>query len=129
MDCVEFKLRFDGYDTGRAGVTYGDPLHEAWCDHFHNCKACGDWALAKRVMRSGHDPTDYPCIHMAYHATQTCDQHPDRAECHDLFVERGERDGAFYLIKGQVRLKIQHCPWCGVDVSPSGGKKSRPLDA
>lgn len=51
---------------------------------------------------------------MAYQSPVICDQHPDRAECHDLLVEHHERTGSYHLLKGQVRLIIHYCPWRGV---------------
>lgn len=113
MDCAQFRALFAVYDTGKAPGGMSSPAYGAWCDHFHDCDACGEWGLAERVKRWGHDPARYPCVHMAYHALQTCDQHPDRAECHDLFVEHDVERDAYFLIKGQVRLPIRYCPWCG----------------
>ena len=114
MNCAEFRDRFDGFDTGRTLTSFSDPNYSAWCEHFHDCQACGDWGLAARVRRWGHAPEAFPCIHMAYRALETCDQHEDRAECHDLFIEHAATSDAYYLIKGQVRLRIDFCPWCGV---------------
>lgn len=114
MDCTKFRSLFEVYDTGGAPGGVTSAAFGEWCDHFHDCDACGDWALGERVKRWGHDPSGYPCIHMAYRSLETCDQHPDRAECQDLFVEHAPRTNSYYLIKGQVRLVIGFCPWCGV---------------
>lgn len=113
MDCAEFQALFPTYDTGKAPGGVTSPKFSDWCEHFHDCAACGDWALGERVKRWGHDPRCFPCIHMAYRALETCDQHPDRAECQDLFIEHDEARNTYYLIKGQVRMHIDYCPWCG----------------
>lgn len=118
MDCSAFREKFPDYDTGKApdgmGGDYGD-----WADHFHDCAKCGTWALVQRCLRRGADPAEYPCIHMAYYATETCDMHPNRAECDDLLIEHRQEWDEYAIIKGQVLMLIHYCPWCGAKLPPS----------
>lgn len=92
---------------------------ETWVEHFHACDICSDAVLVARMAERGVNPSDYACVHMAYRATDTCDQHPDRSECHDMLIEYYPKFDEYALIKGQVSATIHFCPWCGVKLPPS----------
>jgi hypothetical protein len=96
------------------GVTRDD-----WVEHFHACNSCSDAVLAYRVECLGINASDFACLHMAYRATPMCDQHPDRAECHDLAIGYNDKFDEYSIIKGHVSLTIAYCPWCGIKLPPS----------
>lgn len=92
------------------------PERDAWSEHLHACQECSDWYKARRVRDAGHDPTRYPCIHLAYYSVGVCAEHSDPFECPDIAIvadiERNRfgipvRDG------GSSRYEIRYCPWCG----------------
>ncbi|MEQ1719431.1 MAG: hypothetical protein ABL907_26140, partial [Hyphomicrobium sp.] len=120
LSCAAFQRlipHFEGEPLSCAakdGVSY-----EVWCEHFRTCPACSGKVLAHRMIKAGHDPASYPCIHMAYRATGTCEQHPNREECNDLFVAHSEVFDEYSLIKPGGSLLIDYCPWCGTQLPPS----------
>ncbi len=118
--CEQFRAliaHFEGppfNSDAQGGISY-----EVWVSHIHDCQSCNEAVLAHRVRQLGHDPVHYPCIHMAYYATQVCEQHPDRSECQDLIIEYKEKFDEYLFIKYQVKIAIQYCPWCGIKLPPS----------
>lgn len=98
----------------RDGVSY-----KGWCDHMHACDSCSDALLAHRTRKWGVDPAAFPCVHMAYRATQACPMHEERSECPDLFISYDEVFDEYCLIKDGVSLAISFCPWCGTRLPPS----------
>ena len=96
------------------GVSYED-----WCEHMHACEACSDALLAHRVRKWDVDPAAFPCVHMAYRATQTCPMHEEWSECPDLIISYDEVFDEYCLIKDGVSLAISYCPWCGTRLPAS----------
>lgn len=118
--CETFQRLIPRFENQAPSAPAADGIDfQTWVQHFHACASCSNAVLAYRLAQRGVDAADHPCLHMAYHATETCDQHPDRAECDDLVIGYNDRFDEYTIIKGQVALTIAYCPWCGVKLPPS----------
>ena len=65
---------------------------------------------------------EFPCVHIAYYSTQTCNEHPDLRECTKSVVLRMPRfDEYFISPRGSTGgdIVITHCPWCGTKLQES----------
>lgn len=120
LSCAEFQSlipHFEGKPLTtepRDGVAYED-----WTAHFHACEACSDKVLEHRLRGRGVDPAEYPCVHMAYRATETCEQHTERDACNHLFIAHSEVFDEYSIIKSGGAVTIDYCPWCGVKLPAS----------
>lgn len=119
ISCEAFKRHISHFDEAlrrepREGISY-----DAWCEHMQTCAACGDSVLSYRLRQWDVDPAAFPCVHMAYRATQTCPMHEERSECPDLIISYDEVFDEYCLIKEGVSLAISYCPWCGTRLPPS----------
>lgn len=120
LPCSTFRSLIGHFETvGFTGGPRDGVRFEDWSDHFHACGACSDAVLEYRLAKSGHDPGQYACVHLAYRATQTCEQHPDRASCDDLIIAYDEVFDEYRFIKGAASYKIDFCPWCGTRLPSS----------
>ncbi|MGL4395155.1 MAG: DUF6980 family protein [Hyphomicrobium sp.] len=120
LSCETFKALIAHFETFPIARDAPEAVTlEDWAEHLHACHACSDALLADRVRRLGVEIADYACVHMAYRATQTCDQHPDRSECSDLVIAYSPRFDEYAIIKNDVSLTIHYCPWCGIALPPS----------
>lgn len=120
MLCEEFQNSYRAMISRR--IDEDDPREEEWHDHLHACRGCGDWYEEQQVRDRGADPTRYPCVHLAYHLTQTCRQHEDPWECPDhVIVYNAKYDEYGIPIRdgGSSQVLIRHCPWCGIELPTS----------
>lgn len=113
LTCETFARLIPHFDGSSAagrheGVSYGE-----WCAHLHACEACADRVLEHRVAKWNVDVSAFPCIHMAYRASQSCPLHENRDECPDLVIGYDEVFDEYSIIKEGVSLSISYCPWCG----------------
>jgi hypothetical protein len=119
IDCETFVRLIPHFeDQPKRGPSAGVD-YDTWCNHMHACATCSDALLAYRLRAWDVDPCAFPCVHMAYRATQTCPMHEERAECPDLFISYDEVFDEYSLIKDGVSLVISFCPWCGTHLPPS----------
>jgi hypothetical protein len=121
MDCERFRelnriygvlpLDREVWETSECGE---------WNEHLLNCADCHEWRMALDVANRGAKVEDFPCVHMAFHATFHCEKHPDLWACaHAPILYNGKLNE--YSIGprggGGDRYLINHCPWCGVKLS------------
>lgn len=130
MDCNQYKsfhaafshlpLPRDVWDTAE----WSD-----WMDHFHSCRDCFDWTLAKRIAERGFDPDTFPCVHIGNQVTLTCPDHPDPAECPDILISYFARFDEYSIAVrdgSTSAVPIRYCPWCGIRLPES--KRNRWFD-
>jgi len=119
MDCEEYKRLYPDYaKLPLPRAVWDTPQYEAHAEHFHKCRACCDWTLARRVEARGARVEDHPCVHIAYRVTDKLDStSPDPFDDPDVIIWQYEasceygipvRDG------GSSIIAIEYCPWCGV---------------
>lgn len=126
MDCEQFKKsyhRFDG--TNQKVIHWKDvetPEYAAYSDHMQDCPSCRDWFHAEQLTALNIDASQYPCIHMAYHANYRCGSHHDAWECPSaliIYLEQYDEYG-IPIRDGQGSYwKIDNCPWCGAKLPDS----------
>ncbi len=117
MNCSEFRERYKKYmsfpvprevwDTGEGSE---------WTAHLLDCSGCADWHLLNEVQSRGASVADYPCIHMAYHATFACEEHPNLSECSKAAIIYNPRFDEYHIgPRGGTgdELRMANCPWCG----------------
>lgn len=120
LSCAQFRDCIEAFESfPLKSETCGGRSYGAWVTHFHACDDCSDAVLAHRAEQRGVRASDYPCVHMAYRATQVCEQHPDREDCPDLIIDYIAKFDEFQLMKSDVRLTILFCPWCGIKLPQS----------
>lgn len=106
--------------TGAVGSD--DPRRGEWTAHLHECRGCGDWYQAQQVRERGVDPARFACVHLAYRLTFKCSQHEDPWECPDhviVYSDRFDEYGIPVRDGGNSRIRINFCPWCGLELPPS----------
>src|SRR5687768_6773190 len=82
MNCSEFRRHYEKYMTFPLPREVWDTdEYSEWNSHLHNCTLCSDWHLLNQVRKWGASVDDYPCVHMAYHATFTCEEHSNLNDC------------------------------------------------
>ncbi|WP_223212070.1 DUF6980 family protein [Thiolapillus brandeum] len=115
MNCKEFKNKYQEYSKFPLSKEVCDTEdYEEWRDHLHNCDTCSDWEIEQVVINRGHNPTEFPCIHIAYYITKTCKKHPDPWNCPDiLLVKTSDGYGIPIRDGGSSMVQIDYCPWCG----------------
>ena len=93
---------------------WNTPEHDAWLDHFHNCKLCSNWELEQRVIERGEDPKIFPCVHIADAVSEAKMSKLDPWQDPDILIVKTSsgygipvRDG------GTSWVTIHFCPWCG----------------
>jgi hypothetical protein len=118
MDCDTFRSLYLSYGRSQVGrqIAANDGLSNGdnWHNHLHDCESCGDWYLEQRVADAGLELSEFPCVHLAYHAILDCGQHDDPWDCPDVTIVKTDggygvpvRDG------GSSFIAISYCPWCG----------------
>ena len=121
MDCSTYRRLYPKYSTLPLPREIWDtPEREEHNNHFHECSACGDWTLAKRVEKRGATVEDFPCVHIAYRVTEKFDSpHDDPFYDPDVLIWQFESSGEYGIpIRdgGSSISVIQYCPWCGVSL-------------
>jgi hypothetical protein len=123
MNCEEFRKLHPKYTNYPIPpVVWDTEEGHQWVNHKIECRFCGDWQQQLTVENRGAKVSDYPCVHMAFHATFQCEHHSELWECSEapiLYDKKfdeysiGPRGG-----KGDEYL-IDCCPWCGVKLPES----------
>lgn len=119
MDHDSFKRAYS-YMTGRQGSAEPDEdLYEAWIEHLGQCRPCSDWYCNEEVTQRGLSLSGFPCVHMAYYASNLCEQHDDPWDCSSVLVVATDQGWGLPL-RGETGeqdfVKIDHCPWCGTEL-------------
>ena len=119
MDCATYRRLYPTYaKLPLPREVWDTPEWQAHNDHFHECNACGDWTLARRVERRGAKVEDYPCVHIADRVTQKLDSPlEDPFDDADVVIWQFESSGEYGIpIRdgGSSIIVIHYCPWCGV---------------
>ena len=119
MNCEEYRKKYPEFTKWplASEICESDEF-EPWQNHGLYCESCIHWDLQQRVIQRGYKISDFPCVHIAYRSTMTCEDHQDPWECPDMTIVKIEdnygipvRDG------GASYIKIDHCPWCGIQLS------------
>jgi len=123
MDCKNYRSFYKKFNKFPLSldVLNSDQYHK-WVKHYDKCFNCKDWLQAKYVEERGYSLYDFPCVHIAYHVTQKCEQHPDPYECPDVVLVYNEIFDEYGIpIKdgGNSCIKIEYCPWCGIKLPES----------
>ena len=130
MDCTEYRSNhatFSNLPLPRE--VWETPEWSDWMDHFHACRDCSDWTLAKRIAERGFDPHTFPCVHIGNQVTTTCPEHPDPADCPDILILYFARFDEYSIAVrdgGTSAIRIRYCPWCGIQLPES--KRNRWFD-
>lgn len=119
LDCTTFLRLMPHFENSLTREAKEGVSYEAWCDHMQGCPACSDAILKHRVASWDVDAAKFPCIHMAYRASQVCPLHEERSECPDLVIGYDEVFDEYSLIKDGVSIAISFCPWCGTKLPAS----------
>jgi len=119
MDCATYRRLSSKYEKSPLTREICEtPEHEEHTEHFHECSACCDWTLARRVERRGAKVEDYPCVHIACHVTGKLDSPlSDPFDDPDIVIWYFETSGQYGIpIRdgGSSIITIHYCPWCGV---------------
>ncbi len=118
MDCAGFREAHATYSKLPADSEETEE-DEDYTGHLNDCRSCGDFFMAEAVRERGHQPESFPCVHIAYYSTFTCDESNDPWECADAVLVRGESD-AHYGIPvrdgGSSYIEVRYCPWCGKQI-------------
>lgn len=116
MNCKDYKKRYPEFTKFPLSETAWDSEdYESWREHGFECESYNQWNLEQQVIKRGHNPTEYPCAHIAYHSTMPCEDHDDPWECPDMnIVKTGTVYGIPIRDGGTSYLKINNCPWCGI---------------
>jgi hypothetical protein len=130
MDCEEYRTKHPEFGKLPLPRSVWDtPEWTDWMDHSLQCRTCSDWSLYQQVKARGHNPDDYPCVHIADQLTWLCDQHPDPNDCADVVIVHDKRFDEYAIptrTGDSSRYLIRFCPWCGVRLPDS--KRNRWFD-
>ena len=118
MNCDEYRAKYSEFTNHPLErEVWETDEYESWQEHESECESCELWDTEQQVTKRGYNPSDFPCIHMAYHSTMTCEDHKDPWECPDMTIVKTKsgygipvRDG------GSSYIQISHCPWCGTQL-------------
>ena len=116
MNCEEYRKKYPEFTKfPLAREIHESEEYEKWQEHGFDCESCELWDTEQQVINRGHNPSEFPCIHIAYHSTMPCDKHNDPWECPDMTIVK-TNDGYGIPIRdgGSSYIKISHCPWCGI---------------
>lgn len=116
LNCDKYRKSYAEYTTFPIPKSVSESNNYIdWQEHRLTCESCESWGMEQEVIERGYDPTDFPCVHVAYHSTMTCDQHDDAWTCPDMnIVETGDGFGIPIRNGGSSHLAIKNCPWCGI---------------
>jgi hypothetical protein len=116
MDCKEYRCKYIEFTKFPiAREIHESSEYENWQEHGFECEACDLWDTEQQVIKRGHDPSKFPCIHIAYRSTVTCEDHKDPWECPDMTIVKTS-DGYGLPVRdgGSSFIQINNCPWCGI---------------
>jgi hypothetical protein len=123
MQCSEFRDLYSKYTNFPVPREVWDTEEgEQWQRHLVYCRACSDWHQQQEVEKRGASVSDYPCVHMAYHATFNCEKHINLYQCSDAPILYKEKWDEYSLGPRGGRgdeYVIYSCPWCGVNLPES----------
>lgn len=123
MDCSEYQANYAEFaKLPLPREIWDTPEWMAWMEHFHSCSNCSDWSLAHRVIERGHDPSLFPCVHIADQITHVCEDHPNPSDCPDTLIVYEPRFDEYSIAGRGGRASytfIRHCPWCAVKLPES----------
>ena len=116
MKCEDYRRlhsEFTSFPLSRE--VYESKEYEAWQDHGFDCEECELWSTEQQVITRGYDPSEFPCIHIAYYSTMECDEHKDPWECPDMIIVK-TKEGYGIPIRdgGSSFININNYPWCGI---------------
>lgn len=123
MNCSEFRERYKKYTSFPVPREVWDTDEGAeWNSHLLDCSACADWHLLNEVQSRGASADDYPCVHMVYHATFTCEEHPNLSECSKAAIIYNPKFDEYSIGPRSGTgddILIEMCPWCGAKLPES----------
>jgi hypothetical protein len=118
MNCNQFKNKYDQFTkVPLSKEIWESDEYGTWFDHMEDCTSCSDWHLKQTVINRGHKVSDFPCVHIAYRVTQTCEDHPNPWDCPDIMIVKKDKGyGLPVRDGGSSYIKIEFCPWCGTKI-------------
>lgn len=125
LTCDQFRDAYHRFDGTTNVIHWKDvetPQYAAYVEHMETCLSCGDWFKYQQVLSRKINPADYPCIHMAFYATDVCEIHQDPWECQScavVFIEQYDEYGIPIRDGSNTYWKIENCPWCGTRLPES----------
>lgn len=123
MDCLQFREQYQIFGKlPLAREVWETPEYREWNEHLSNCRECREWRQALDVTNRGAKVEDFPCVHMAWHATFRCEDHPELWACSHAVVLYSEKFDEYSIGPrggGGDFFHISHCPWCGVELPVS----------
>ena len=123
MDCERYRELFKTFTTFPVPKGAWDtPEFDDWNIHVHQCRSCSDWSMQTDLISRNVLLDKFPCVHIAYYSTQTCDEHSNLRECTKSIVLRTPKfDEYFISPRGSTGddIVITHCPWCGTKLPES----------
>jgi len=123
MDCTKYKANYVAFTKLPLPREIAESAEWSdWMDHFHTCRDCFDWTLARRIEERGFDPEEFPCVHIGNQVTTICPDHPDPCDCPDILISYSPRFDEYSIAVrdgGTSAVVIRYCPWCGVRLPES----------
>lgn len=122
MDCDRYRDQYTFFiDSEQPPELFESDEYAEWFDHQEECGTCLEWSLERAVRDRGEDPARFPCLHMAFYATDHCEEHPDPLDCGDRVIIHDQQFDRYGIpvedSDGPSMLVIQFCPWCGASLS------------
>jgi hypothetical protein len=123
MNCEEYKKYYSEYTNFPILKNVWETEHyESWQSHIHSCIICADWSLEQQVLQRGGNIADWPCVHMAYHATFHCEEHAELSECSKAIILYNDKFDEYCIgPRGGTgdHYEIKYCPICGIKLPGS----------
>jgi hypothetical protein len=116
LDCKDYRLKYSIFTKFPLAMkVYESKEYELWQEHGFECESCKQWDINQQVIARGLEPTDFPCLHIAYYSTMPCDIHNDPWECPEMtIVKTSQGYGIPVRDGGSSYISISYCPWCGI---------------
>jgi hypothetical protein len=118
MKCTEFRRLYPQMVTFPRTPS---PQDDKFVRHMHACEACGEWYMWQVARQRGVDPSEHPCVHIAYRISRepgvTGDAHDD-PDVTLIYSVKTKRYGIPVRDGGSSYIHITHCPWCGKKLVP-----------
>ncbi|MDF3028892.1 MAG: hypothetical protein K0S23_3199 [Fluviicola sp.] len=96
--------------------------YDEYVDAFHNNQECRDWELKRRIKAAGINYKNYCCIAMAYYLIEDKVSKNNSEINYDSIMRHthGRKEFGIPIHDGgSSYIRINYCPWCGVQLPVS----------